>query len=77
MHCFDGPQWLHLKRGRESFARGPVVKVDPQGRCGGVLVYGLQMIILKASQVPFAFQSLLFGCARQYNACFVCTLKIH
>ncbi|XP_023520837.1 cleavage and polyadenylation specificity factor subunit 1 isoform X1 [Cucurbita pepo subsp. pepo] len=50
MHCFEGPQWLHLKRGRESFARGPVVKVDPQGRCGGVLVYGLQMIILKASQ---------------------------
>lgn len=27
------------------------MKVDPQGRCGGVLVYGLQMIILKASQV--------------------------
>ncbi|KFK26774.1 hypothetical protein AALP_AA8G292000 [Arabis alpina] len=51
MHCFEGPDWLHLKRGRESFARGPLVKVDPQGRCGGVLVYGLQMIILKASQV--------------------------
>lgn len=28
--------------------------VDPQGRCGGVLVYGLQMIILKAAQVSFA-----------------------
>lgn len=27
------------------------MKVDPQGRCGGVLLYGLQMIILKASQV--------------------------
>ena len=63
MHCFEGPQWLHLKRGRESFARGPVVKVDPQGRCGGVLVYGLQMIILKASQVFFAFHTFLFGCA--------------
>ncbi|CAH2070334.1 unnamed protein product [Thlaspi arvense] len=50
MHCFEGPDWLHLKRGRETFARGPLVKVDPQGRCGGVLVYGLQMIILKASQ---------------------------
>ncbi|XP_024046271.1 cleavage and polyadenylation specificity factor subunit 1 isoform X3 [Citrus clementina] len=50
MHCFESPEWLHLKRGRESFARGPLVKVDPQGRCGGVLVYGLQMIILKASQ---------------------------
>lgn len=51
MHCFEGPEWLHLRRGRESFARGPLVKVDPQGRCGSVLVYGLQMIILKASQV--------------------------
>lgn len=50
MHCFEGPEWFHLKRGRESFARGPLVKVDPQGRCGGVLVYGLQMIILKAAQ---------------------------
>lgn len=54
MHCFEGPEWLHLKRGRESFARGPSVKVDPQGRCGGVLVYDLQMIILKAAQVTFA-----------------------
>ncbi|XP_034204050.1 cleavage and polyadenylation specificity factor subunit 1 isoform X3 [Prunus dulcis] len=50
MHCFEGPEWLHLRRGRESFARGPLVKVDPQGRCGSILVYGLQMIILKASQ---------------------------
>lgn len=50
MHCFEGPEWIHLKRGRESFARGPLVKVDPQGRCGGVLVYDLQMIILKAAQ---------------------------
>lgn len=54
MHCFEGPEWLHLKRGRESFARGPLVKADPQGRCSGVLVYGLQMIILKAAQVSFA-----------------------
>uniref|UniRef100_A0A5B6ZUE1 Cleavage and polyadenylation specificity factor 160 kDa subunit n=2 Tax=Davidia involucrata TaxID=16924 RepID=A0A5B6ZUE1_DAVIN len=51
MHCFEGPEWLHLKRGRESFARGPLVKVDPQGRCAGVLVCGLQMIILKAAEV--------------------------
>ncbi|WCJ36530.1 Cleavage and polyadenylation specificity factor subunit 1 [Euphorbia peplus] len=50
MHCFEGPEWLHLKRGRESFPRGPLVKVDPQGRCGGVLVYDQQMIILKAAQ---------------------------
>ncbi|GAV61868.1 CPSF_A domain-containing protein/MMS1_N domain-containing protein [Cephalotus follicularis] len=50
MHCFEGPEWLHLKRGRESFAGGPSVKVDPQGRCGGVLVYGLQMIILESAQ---------------------------
>ncbi|KAH7854835.1 hypothetical protein Vadar_018207 [Vaccinium darrowii] len=50
MHCFEGPDWLHLKRGRESFARGPLVKPDPQGRCAGVLVYGVQMIILKAAE---------------------------
>lgn len=50
LHCFEGTDWLHLKRGRTSFARGPVVKVDPQGRCGGVLVYDLQMIILKTVQ---------------------------
>ncbi|KAE9617217.1 putative cleavage/polyadenylation specificity factor, A subunit [Lupinus albus] len=50
LHCFEGPEWLHLKRGREQFARGPLVKVDPQGRCGGVLIYDLQMVILKATQ---------------------------
>jgi cleavage and polyadenylation specificity factor subunit 1 len=54
MHCFEGPEWFHLKRGRESFAWGPIIKADPQGRCGAVLVYGLQMIILKAAQVEFA-----------------------
>lgn len=51
MHCYEGPDWQYLKRGRESFARGPLAKVDPLGRCGGVLMYGSQMIILKASQV--------------------------
>ncbi|XP_071686240.1 cleavage and polyadenylation specificity factor subunit 1 isoform X2 [Rutidosis leptorrhynchoides] len=50
MHCFEGPKWLHLKKGRECFARGPLIKVDPLGRCAGVLVYGLQMIMLKASE---------------------------
>ncbi|XWS48359.1 hypothetical protein CRYUN_Cryun13aG0069400 [Craigia yunnanensis] len=55
MHCFEGPEWLHLKRGRESFARGPLVKADPQGRCGGVHVYDLQMIILKAAQAGSGF----------------------
>lgn len=53
MHCFEGPDWLYLKRGRECFSRGPLVKVDPQGRCASVLVYGLQMIILKAAEVSF------------------------
>ncbi|KAF6156189.1 hypothetical protein GIB67_010653 [Kingdonia uniflora] len=53
MHCFEGPEWHYLKRGRASFARGPLVKVDPQGRCGGVLVYGLEMIILKAAQAGY------------------------
>lgn len=51
MHCFESPEWLYLKRGRESFARGPLVKADPQGRCAGVLVYDIQMIMLKAVQV--------------------------
>lgn len=53
MHCFEGPEWRYLKRVRESFDRGPLVKADPLGRCGGVLLYGLQMIILKAAQVHF------------------------
>ncbi|XP_078447996.1 cleavage and polyadenylation specificity factor 160 isoform X2 [Wolffia australiana] len=51
MHCFEGPEWNYLKRGKESYARGPVVKSDPQGRCGGALIYDLQMVILKAAQV--------------------------
>lgn len=54
MHCFEGPDWVYLKRGRESFSRGPYVKSDPLGRCAGGLVYDLQMIILKSAQVfPF------------------------
>ncbi|CAI0403493.1 unnamed protein product, partial [Linum tenue] len=51
MHCFEGPEWCHLKRGRECFAAGPLIKVHPRGRCGAVLVYDLQMIILTAAQV--------------------------
>lgn len=50
MHCFEGPDWIHLKRGRECFPRGPLVKVDPLGRCAVVLVHGLQMIVLKAAE---------------------------
>ncbi|KAK8965128.1 Cleavage and polyadenylation specificity factor subunit 1 [Platanthera guangdongensis] len=50
MHCFEGPDWHYLKRGRESFSRGPTLKADPLGRCCGALVYGLQMVIMKASQ---------------------------
>lgn len=61
MHCFEGPEWLHLKRGRESFARGPLVKADPQGRCAGVLVYDLQMIILKTAQVSSLFYYITFS----------------
>ncbi|CAH8344573.1 unnamed protein product [Eruca vesicaria subsp. sativa] len=61
MHCFEGPDWLHLIRGRESFPKGPLVKVDPQGRCGGVLVYSLQLIILKASQLEMMMPSPLVG----------------
>lgn len=59
MHCFEGPEWLYLRRGRENFPTGPLVKVDPQGRCAGVLVYGLQMIVLKASQVSLSFYILI------------------
>ncbi|KAL3531435.1 hypothetical protein ACH5RR_010757 [Cinchona calisaya] len=51
LHCCEGPDWQHIKRGRESLARGPIVKVDPQGRCAVVLVYGLQMVVLKAAEV--------------------------
>lgn len=50
MHCFEGPDWHYLKRGRESFSRGPILKADPLGRCCGALVYGLQMVIMKAAQ---------------------------
>ncbi|TVU13331.1 hypothetical protein EJB05_40381 [Eragrostis curvula] len=51
MHCFEGTEWQHLKRGRESFAWGPIIKADPQGRCGAALIYEMQMTILKAAQV--------------------------
>ncbi|CAH9139745.1 unnamed protein product [Cuscuta epithymum] len=54
MHCFEGPDWLHLKRGKESFHRGPQVKVDPQGKCAGALVFEQQMIILKAAEASSA-----------------------
>ncbi|KAG6408566.1 hypothetical protein SASPL_131579 [Salvia splendens] len=50
MHCFEGSDWVHLRRGREFFPRGPLVKVDPLGRCVAVLAYGLQMIVLKAAE---------------------------
>ncbi|CAN6480274.1 unnamed protein product [Victoria cruziana] len=53
MHCFEGPEWQHLKRGREIFARGPLLHVDPLGRCGGVLLYDCQMLILKAAQAGY------------------------
>jgi cleavage and polyadenylation specificity factor subunit 1 len=54
LHYFEGPEWQHLKRGRESFPCGPIVRADTQGRCAGVLVYTCQMVILKASQVSSA-----------------------
>ncbi|EPS64457.1 hypothetical protein M569_10324, partial [Genlisea aurea] len=50
MHCFEGPEWLHLQRGSTYFPRGPVVRVDQLGRCAAVLVYNLQMIVLKATE---------------------------
>ncbi|XP_011101138.1 cleavage and polyadenylation specificity factor subunit 1 isoform X1 [Sesamum indicum] len=64
MHCFEGPDWLYLRRGRECFPRGPLVKVDPLGRCAGVLVYGLQMLLLKAAEAS----SGLVGEENTYNS---------
>ncbi|MCO5599663.1 hypothetical protein L7F22_053768 [Adiantum nelumboides] len=55
MHYFEGLDWQHLKRGAEKFAKGPLVRADPQGRCGGALVYDTQMIILKAGQEAYGF----------------------
>ncbi|XVF50705.1 hypothetical protein PTKIN_Ptkin04bG0123800 [Pterospermum kingtungense] len=71
MHCFEGLEWLHLKRGRETFARGPLLKADPQGRCCGVLVYDLQMIILKAAQAGSGFvgEDDTFGSGGAVSAC--------
>ncbi|XP_060203452.1 cleavage and polyadenylation specificity factor subunit 1 isoform X2 [Lycium barbarum] len=64
MHCFEGPDWFHLKRGRESFDKGPIIKVDAQGRCAGVFAFEQQMIILKAAEV----NSSLVGEDSAFNA---------
>ncbi|KAL2641921.1 hypothetical protein R1flu_009508 [Riccia fluitans] len=53
LHYFEGPEWEYLKRGRERFARGPLVRADPIGRCAGMLVYNCQMVIMKAAQVGY------------------------
>lgn len=60
MHFFEGPDWFHLKRGRESFDKGPIIKVDPQGRCAGVFAFEQQMIVLKAAEVFFCCFPSLF-----------------
>ena len=51
LHFYEGPEWSHLKRGRHSFPRGPVVRADPVGRCAGVLLFDNQLMLLKAAQV--------------------------
>ncbi|KHN12953.1 hypothetical protein glysoja_042221 [Glycine soja] len=35
---------------KRTICKRAVVKVDPQGKCGGVLIYDLQVIILNATQ---------------------------
>ena len=56
LHYFEGPEWQYLKRGRERFAKGPFVRVDPLGRCARVLGYNSQLVLLKALQVPPSLQ---------------------
>ncbi|KAJ7555735.1 hypothetical protein O6H91_05G052500 [Diphasiastrum complanatum] len=53
LHYFEGPDFQHLKRGREKFPRGPLVRSDPHGRCAGVLLYGCQLVLMKAAQVGY------------------------
>lgn len=53
MHYFEGPEWEHLKRGRERFSRGPLIRSEPLGRCAGVLVYHCQLVVMKAAQVGY------------------------
>lgn len=67
MHCFEGPDWQYLKRGRESFPRGPIVKTDPQGRCAGVLIYGLQLVMLKSAQVQHFPLCLFTNCFSKFQ----------
>ncbi|KAG6554300.1 hypothetical protein Mapa_004216 [Marchantia paleacea] len=53
LHYFEGPEWDYLKRGRERFSRGPLVRAEPIGRCAGMLVYNCQMVLMKAAQVGY------------------------
>ena len=46
---------------KRTICKRAVVKVDPQGKCGGVLIYDLQVIILNATQVyPLCLANLKF-----------------
>ncbi|CAM6094104.1 unnamed protein product [Calypogeia fissa] len=56
MHYFEGPEWEHLKRGRERFALGPLIRAEPIGRCAGMLVYNCQMVVLRAAQVGYGLE---------------------
>lgn len=77
MHCFEGPDWIHLKRGRECFPRGPLVKVDPLGRCAVVLVHGLQMIVLKAAEVSLLIFLNFVTYLLILKNCFLGTLELY
>lgn len=61
LHCFEGPEWSYLKRGREKFTRGPHVRADPLGRCAGVLLYDSQLVLMKAAQVGASVSLAVFA----------------
>ncbi|XP_042044701.1 cleavage and polyadenylation specificity factor subunit 1-like [Salvia splendens] len=81
MHCFEGSDWVHLRRGREFFPRGPLVKVDPLGRCAAVLAYGLQMIVLKAAEAstgltaPAEDSTFRAAAASRIESSYICGLQ--
>ncbi|KAG5088682.1 hypothetical protein JHK86_001294 [Glycine max] len=46
---------------KRTICKRAVVKVDPQGKCGGVLIYDLQVIILNATQCMEKVMRGFFG----------------
>ena len=48
MHAYEDDE---MRGGRVSGSRGPLVRVDPEGRCAGMLVYGRKMVVLPLGKV--------------------------